>query len=100
MNFHAAAWCFDFAPMDSAIEPLTPGFLPEGPAGVCMTPALPTIVEIEGSFRSRNVDSQFSSMAVLPDAIDLSVSSSRKVVEAGSVRPRSIDFFIQVRAST
>src|SRR5665647_882260 len=100
MNFHAAAWWVDLAPIARAIDPFTPGWSPVGPAGVGATAALPTIVEIDGSLRSRKVDSQLISIAVFPAAIDLTLSSSRNVREAGSVRPSSMVFFIHVRAWT
>ena len=39
ISFHAAAWFFDFAPMERAIEPFTPGLSPLGPAGGAVTEA-------------------------------------------------------------
>src|SRR5258708_4510321 len=100
MNVQAASWCFEPVGMASAIDPLTPGLSPLWPFGGAETPICPTTLEMDASFWSRRVDSQLSSIAVLPAAIDLSVSSSRKVRDAGSVRPSVIVWRIQVSAAT
>ena len=69
MNFHAASGCCERAPIDSAIEPLTPGLAPDGPLGEAKTCTWSTTWEIEGSLRSRSVDSQLRDIAALPAAL-------------------------------
>ena len=76
-NVNAAVWCLDVVGIAKAMDPLTPGFAPDGPFGIPATAASPTMLEIFLSLRSANVDSQLRIIAVLPPASALLVSSSR-----------------------